>query len=49
MKRPHGQQAVPCNRGGRGRGRGNRVRQSPAAQEALMEAKWTNVDQEPQI
>ena len=49
MKRPYGQQAVPCNHGGRGRGRGNRVRQSPAAQEALMEAKWTKVDQEPQI
>ena len=29
--------------------RANCVRQSPAAQEALLEAKWTNVDREPQI
>ena len=49
MKRPHGQRAVPCKRGSRGRGRGYCVGQSPAAQEALLEAKWKNVDQEPQI
>ena len=47
--RGHCQKAVPCNREGRGRGLGNRVKQSSAAQEALLEAKCMNVDQEPQI
>ena len=46
--------AVRGNRGvrgerGRGRGRANRARITREEQERLLEAKWTSVDQDPQI